>query len=210
MRIDMHPSNYCVLNSTRKEVVEGSVDIIKYHHDLLEKMQIRDKLIILHVGSNVLGKKNSLTRFINNFKKLPKKLQDIIAIENDDKVFNVEDCLYLSRELDIPFVLDYHHYKCNNNGEKIEMFMEKSINSWGKKTPKMHFSSPKNKKDYRSHNDYINVNDFIDFINILVKYNKNIDIMIEAKAKDEALFRLIRELKYKTNYNFLDSTSFEI
>ena len=32
--------------------------------------------------------------------------------------------------------------------------------------------------------------------------------MLEAKAKDEALFRLIRELKYKINYTFLDETSF--
>ena len=40
--------------------------------------------------------------------------------------------------------------------------------------------------------------------------NKDFDIMIEAKAKDEAMFKLIRELKYKTNYNFIDETSFEI
>lgn len=32
--------------------------------------------------------------------------------------------------------------------------------------------------------------------------------MIEAKQKDEALFRLVRELKYKTNYQFLDETTF--
>ena len=34
--------------------------------------------------------------------------------------------------------------------------------------------------------------------------------MIEAKAKDEAMFKLIRELKYKTNYKFSDETSFEL
>ena len=34
--------------------------------------------------------------------------------------------------------------------------------------------------------------------------------MIEAKAKDEAVFKLIRELKFKTNYKFIDETSFEI
>ena len=32
--------------------------------------------------------------------------------------------------------------------------------------------------------------------------------MIEAKAKDEALFKLIRELKYKTDYQFIDDTTF--
>ena len=39
-------------------------------------------------------------------------------------------------------------------------------------------------------------------------FNKDIDIMLEAKAKDDALFRLVRELKYKTNYNFIDETTF--
>ena len=32
--------------------------------------------------------------------------------------------------------------------------------------------------------------------------------MIEAKKKDEAMFRLIREIKYKTEIQFLDDTSF--
>ena len=76
----------------------------------------------------------------------------------------------------------------------------------------MHFSSPKSKlkKEYRSHNDYIDVKEFVKFINILKKENKDIDIMLEAKKKDEALFRLVRELKYQTNIKFLDETSFMI
>ena len=32
--------------------------------------------------------------------------------------------------------------------------------------------------------------------------------MLECKAKDDALFRLVRELKYKTNYKFIDETTF--
>ena len=34
--------------------------------------------------------------------------------------------------------------------------------------------------------------------------------MIEAKKKDEALFRLVRQLKYLTNYEFIDETSFNV
>ena len=30
------------------------------------------------------------------------------------------------------------------------------------------------------------------------------------KEKDQALFRLVRELKYKSNYKFIDSSSFEV
>lgn len=210
IRVDMHPSNFCVLNSTRIEVVKSSFDIIKYHYDIMNKIDIKDKIIILHVGSSVLGKKNSITRFINNFNNLPQELQKIIAIENDDKVFNIDDCLYISSKIGVPVVLDYHHFKCNNTGEKIDKYLDKIIDSWKAKTPKMHFSSPKSKREFRSHSDYINVDDFMDFINILSKYNRDIDIMLEAKEKDEALFRLVRELKYKSNYKFIDSTSFDV
>lgn len=208
IRVDMHPSNFCVLNSTKVEVVKSSFDIIKYHYDIMEKMGIVDKVIILHIGSSVLGKKNSISRFINNFLLLPKYLRDIIVIENDDKVFNIDDCLYISSKIGVPVVLDYHHFKCNGTGEGIEKYLDKVIDSWGERVPKMHFSSPKSKKDFRSHSDYIDVDEFMEFMTILSKYDKDIDIMIEAKEKDEALFRLVRELKYKSNYKFIDSTSF--
>ena len=209
MRVDMHPSNYLVLNSVKKEVVENSLNILKYHYDLLNKLNIDNKLVILHVGSSVLGRKNSITRFINNFKKLPKAIQNMIAIENDDKVFDIKDCIYISKKLNIPIVLDYHHFKCNGDDD-ITKYLDDIINSWKDITPKMHFSSPLNKKEFRSHSEYIDVDNFIEFIDILAKYNKDIDIMLEAKGKDVALFKLIRELKYKTNYKFIDETSFKV
>ena len=209
MRIDMHPSTYCILNSTRKEVVENTTEILKYHYNLLNTMGVKEKLIIIHIGSNTLGKQNSLSRFINNFNKLPTYLKDIIAIENDDKIFTIEDCLYLANKLNIKVVLDYHHFLCNNTGSNINKYIKDILNTWGNITPKMHFSSPKNKREYRHHHNYIDVDNFIKFITILSNYNKNIDIMIEAKSKDEAMFRLIRGLKYKTNYEFIDDTSFK-
>ena len=60
----------------------------------------------------------------------------------------------------------------------------------------------------RSHHDYIDSNTFIEFIDFIKHLPYDIDIMIEAKKKDEALFRLVRELKYKTNYIFFDDTTF--
>lgn len=207
MRVDFHISEYCVLNSVNQDVVENSIEILKYHYRLLESFQIQDKVFIMHIGSNAFGKKNSLSRFIHNFKKLPKYLQDCIVIENDDKVFTLEDCLYLSDVLQVPVCFDYHHFKCN------ESFLDyvKVIKSW-KSTPKMHFSSPKNKtkKEYRSHHDYIDSDSFIQFLSEIKDLDCDIDIMIEAKKKDEALFRLVRELKYKTDYQFIDETTFII
>lgn len=207
LRVDFHPSEYCVLNSVKPEVVHNTIEILKYHYQLLENLKIKDKVLIMHIGSNVFGKKNSLARFIHNFKKLPTNLQECIVIENDDKVFTIEDCIYLSDILNVPICLDYHHFLCN----KSDIDYEKIIKSW-KTKPKMHFSSPKSKtkKEFRSHHDYIDCDSFIEFLTNIRHLNCDIDIMIEAKKKDEALFRLVRELKYKTNYQFIDETTFLI
>ena len=212
IRIDIHPDQYTVLNSTSKKIVDNSFNILKYHYKILKALNIKNKIIILHVGSSTNGKKESIKRFINNYNKLPKYIQNCIAIENDDKVYNIIDVLNLCNKLNVPMVLDYHHYRCNNNGEKLQDYLPKIINTWKGKTPKYHFSSPKSKlkKGFRSHHDFVNSEDFISFLNILKLCDKDADIMIEAKEKDNALFKLVRELKYKTNYKFIDDTTFVI
>ena len=212
LRIDTHPDQYAVLNSMNNKIVKNTVEILKYHYNILDALKIKNKIIILHVGSGTCGKKASITRFINNFKKLPSYIQKCIAVENDDKIYNIIDVLYLCNTLNIPMVLDYHHYVCNNNGEKLEDYIKEIMDTWTNINPKFHFSSPKSnlKKEFRSHHDYINSDDFIKFINMLKIYNKDVDIMLEAKAKDDALSRLVRELKYKTNYEFINETSFII
>ena len=201
-RFDMHLSEYCILNSTNKEVVKRSIDEIKYHYKLLKSFKVKPNLII-HIGSKNFGKENSITRFINNFNKLPNYLKNTLLIENDDKVFNVEDTLKLCQKIKRPMVLDVHHHNCNKSEKDLSNYLNEIFNTWDT-TPKIHFSSPKNKKDIRAHNDYINSDDFINFIKLI---DRDIDIMLEAKAKDDALFRLVRELKYKTNYNFIDETT---
>jgi len=204
MRVDFHPDQFCVLNSTKKDVVNNSIKILEYHYNLLDVLGVKNKILVLHVGSSVLGKDNSIKRFINNFNKLPKYLRDCIAIENDDKVFNASDVIKISNIIGVPIVLDYHHHICN----KSEFDMEDVFDSWKAICPKVHFSSPKNTRDYRSHSEYINSDDFINFIESIKKYNYDIDIMIEAKMEDDSLFRLVRELKYKTDYYFIDDTTF--
>lgn len=207
MRVDMHPSEYCVLNSTRKEVIEKTIIELDYHYKVLKLLGVKDKVVILHIGSGTFGKKNSLARFINSFNSLPEYLRRAIVIENDDKIFNIDDCLYLKGKLGVRVVLDYHHHLCNHESDEINF--EEIFSNW--EVPKIHFSSPKSnlKKDFRSHNEFINIKAFMDFLEI-VRFQNNLDIMLEAKGKDEALFKLVRQLKYYGDYYFIDDTSFEI
>lgn len=212
IRVDTHPDQYAVLNSMDSKIVKNTVEILEYHYKIMDAIGIKDKIIILHVGSSACGKKASITRFINNFNKLPNHIKKCIAVENDDKIYNIKDVLELCHKINVPMVLDYHHFICNNEKEDINDYLKEIIDTWNGKIPKMHFSSPKSKlkKEFRSHSDYINKECFIKFINILKKQDKDVDIMLEAKAKDDAVSRLVRCLKYETNYKFLDETTFII
>lgn len=210
MRVDFHPDEFCVINSVKSEVKENTLKILKYHYKLLEALNIKDKILVVHIGSNIFGKENAIKRFINTFNSYPIYIKECIAIENDDKIFDIKDTLELCEKINRPMVLDYHHYICNSNNLDINLYYKRIFDTWKGVNPKVHFSSPKNntKKDKRSHNDYINVDDFIIFLEQIKFFNYDIDIMLEAKAKDDALFHLVRMLKYKTNYQFIDDTSF--
>lgn len=209
MRVDMHVDHYYVLNSINQDVVLSTINILKFYKNIFKAMDIGGKLI-MHIGSKAMGKRESIKRFINNFNMLDEDVKNIIILENDDKIYNIKNTLNLCKKLNIPMVLDYHHYLCNRGSEKIEDYILEIFNTWNDDIPKIHFSSPFNKQNYRSHHDYIDIKSFLLFISKIKFCNKDFDIMLEAKAKDEALFRLIRQLKYYANYFFEKNTIFFI
>lgn len=211
IRIDSHPDQFCVLNSTRKEVIENSFRILKFNQKIFKALKIDGK-VILHIGGNVDGKDESIKRFKDNFYKLPSSIRKMIILENDDKIFTVTDVLELCEDLKIPMVLDYHHYICHHGKEKIQDYLPRIFATWDNTgyLPKIHFSSPKSSKEKRSHSTYINLKSFLKFLDIIKQYKQDIDIMLECKGKDEALFRLSRQLREISYINFIDNSTFEI
>lgn len=194
MRITLHLDPYYVLNSTRDDVVSSTINILEFYHIMFKYMKI-DYKIVTHLGGKAGGKKLGMQRFIDHFYLLSYDIKKHLIIENDDKVYNIRNILKVCEKIHIPCVLDYHHFMCNKNNEKIEDYLERIFNTWDD-IPKIHFSSPKSKKEKRAHNDYIDINDFVKFLDKAKKLNRDFDIMIEAKSKDDALFRLVRQLKY--------------
>lgn len=209
MRVDTHPDQFCVLNSTKKGVVKQSIEILEFHQSLFEAMGITSKTV-LHIGGGIDDKVEAMKRFKKTFLKLKKQIKENIILENDDKVFTVEDTLFLCEDLGIPMVLDYHHYICNKVKPLTDEMLVRIIHTWDKTNlpPKMHFSSPKSQKEKRSHSDYINYKAFVLFLKRIQFLNTDIDIMLEAKAKDATLFRLARQLKFKTDLEFITPTTF--
>jgi len=168
--------------------------------------------LVMHVGGLYKDKRSSIERFKENFIKLPDRIRKRIILENDDKSYTARDVLDICKDIKIPMVLDIHHHKCVNNGEKLEELLPEIFDTWNGEyfTPKIHFSSPKSINDFRSHADDIDINEFIEFIKIAKRFDRDFDVMLEAKNKNTALFNLSNSLEEVPFINKINEGSFEM
>lgn len=197
LRVSTHPGQYSVINTNKDSTFKNTLKDLKYHNRLLSAMNLdNEAVMVTHVGGVYGDKEKALERFVENFYKLPSSIQKRLVIENDDTSYSIGDVLELCKKIKRPMVLDVHHHNCYNQGENLEDYLLEIFNTWNilKRPPKIHFSSPKSKKEPLSHADYINTEEFINFLEITEGYT--FDVMIEAKKQDGAVFRLKEELKH--------------
>ncbi|MTI81803.1 MAG: UV DNA damage repair endonuclease UvsE [Firmicutes bacterium] len=207
IRVTFHPDHFTVLNTPDEEVFRKSLIDLVHHARIFNAMKLdyHSKLVI-HVGGGYKDKISSLERFVENWAKVPKGLQHRITLENDDKTYTASEVLYLCNKLQLPMVLDIHHFRCNHDeDEKMAEIIPEFINTW-KNTelpPKIHVSSPKNEKDLKSHHEFIDPDDLYPFLKLMRKHNVNFDVMVEAKQKDKAMFQLVKDLERYPNIKLL-------
>ena len=211
MRVDTHPDEFNVINSINPKVVENTKINLLRQAQWFEDFKYDLGKMVIHIGGATNGKKAGLERFITNFATFPYEVKSKIIIENDDKTYTAQETLNLCNELNLPMVLDVHHHNCNNNGENIYELIPKIFSTWKneKLPPKFHFSSPRDGEKDRKHSDFINANDFITFLENIKSFNTDIDIMLECKEKDLALFKLADDIKVlKPGYKWVDKSTF--
>lgn len=213
-RISAHPDHYTLINSSSDKVLEDSIRDLDYHVKLYEAMGLDDYKykLVMHVGGVYKNKDLSIDRFKENFVKLPDRIRKRLILENDDKAYTAKDVLGICKELKVPMVLDVHHHNCANNGEVLGDMLSDIFKTWEGEYfgPKIHFSSPKTLKEFRSHADDIDPNEFEQFLKIAKKTDVDFDVMIEAKNKDNALFNLSNKVKEFENIRWINEGHFEV
>ncbi len=213
-RVSAHPDHFTLLNPVKQEVLEASIKDLDYHVQMFEAMGLYDfkYKLVLHVGGMYGDKEKAIERFKINFLKLPDRIRRRIILENDDKSFTASDVLGICEELHIPMVLDVHHHNCANNGEPIETLLPRIFDTWSQEVypPKIHFSSPKSEKEFRSHADYIDYSEFMSFLKVAKAFNEDIDFMLECKMKDRALLELSDKLKQTDGIIQVNKATFKI
>src|SRR6476661_4693448 len=196
MRLTCHPGQYNVLSSPNPNIIKNTFLDLNHHCDILDKMHMgKDSVIVVHGGGAYGDKTEALTRLVNNIKNLPTKTRNRLVLENDEKVYSIEDLLPVCELLSIPLVIDFHHDDINPSTKPTEYYYKRIFDIWKKRgiKPKVHVSNSCvgidkdcNIMQRAKHGDYV-----IFLHDSLLKIKFPIDVMIEAKMKERALFKLI-------------------
>ena len=196
MRITSHPGPFNVLTSPHPHVVDNCIKDLSIHGEVFDMMGLSRtpyNKINIHIGGAYGDKPAAMKRFCKNFELLPESVRSRLTVENDDKasMYSVVD-LYegVYKVIGIPIVFDYHHHAFCTGGLSEEDALEVAISTWPTDIiPVVHYSESRS-REYedpkirpQAHSDYV-----IDYIDT---YGNEVDIMVEAKAKELAV------LKYK-------------
>ncbi|WP_205501065.1 UV DNA damage repair endonuclease UvsE [Rufibacter psychrotolerans] len=200
LRLTYHPGPFNVLATNSEQVLTKTIKELGQHAEVMDLLHLPHSpfaKINIHVGGAYGDKESALARFAENYTNLPDNVRTRLTVENDDKVnmFSVRDLLWLHQQTNIPVVFDYfHHEFCTGGLSEEEAFLA-AVETWPQEvTPVVHFSSPKKKYEdpaavQTAHADYI--------YSHVKRYGHDVDIMFEAKAKDEAVMRYLQEYRIK-------------
>jgi UV DNA damage endonuclease len=197
-RILMHPGQYNQVGSKTRSVFEKTIEDLTHHANILDAMGIdQNGVLIVHGGGTYGDKSTTIRRWMDQFDELPQNVKNRLVIENCERQYSTRDCLYISEELGIPVVFDFHHYKCyqkihpDHDQESIQDLLPQVVETWTKqgKRPLMHISEQGCGK-IGHHSDFIE-----QLPSDLLSYTQShpdiwIDVEVEAKMKEQAIFRL--------------------
>ncbi|QHE53860.1 UV DNA damage repair endonuclease UvsE [Pontibacillus sp. HMF3514] len=197
LRTSFHPGQFTLFTSDKEHVIENSVRDMEFHYRMLEAMGLeKEGYINIHIGGAYGDKSLALERFKKNIQRMPDEVIGQMTIENDDKTYTGEETLEIAEHADIPVMFDYHHEMANLSSVSYEGLLERFFATWNRTgwPPKVHISSPKSEKQYRSHADFVDLEFALPFLKACREVTDELDVMIEAKEKDRALMKFMDEL----------------
>jgi UV DNA damage endonuclease len=197
LRVSMHPGQFTVLNSPRREVVESSVKELEYHAEFLDALGIADShKIVIHLGGVYDDKTQSLRRFIQICKSLDRRIKARLVIENDERCYSIADAFIASKAIGVPVVFDVFHHRWNPALERYSLrsIIQLSATTWRKRDGrvKIHYSNQRPGQPPGTHSRSVSVQRFQAFYNEVS--DLDLDIMVEVKDKERSVLKLMQWL----------------
>lgn len=197
-RITFHPGQFNILCSPKPEVVEKTYKELRQHGQIMDFMGLprtHEAPINIHVGGTYGEKPAAIKRFIQNFPKLDDCVKSRLVLENDDKPaqYSVSDLYEIWQSCGTPITFDYHHHRCYNDPMPEKEALELAAKTWPKGIRQLcHYSSAKKLHEdasviMRAHADYV--------YEPIEDYGMELDIEIEAKAKELAVQKYVKQFE---------------
>jgi UV DNA damage endonuclease len=215
LRISFHPSQFTLFTSTSEQITKNAVKDMRYHYQMLEAMGLQasaGSLINIHIGGAYGNKQEAIVRFHENLRSLPAEIKGIMTLENDDKTYHSAETLAVCQRENIPFLFDYHHHIANLGDMVLTDLLPATYQTWYAKNlqPKIHISSPKAEDAFRSHADFVDPKFLQPLLEAVKSIGEDVDFMIEAKMKDQALLKLVDDLSKQRGIKRLSGGSISI
>jgi UV DNA damage endonuclease len=207
MRISMHPDQFTLINSIKEDIFERSKNELKYHAQILDLLKLDTSAKIqIHVGGAYGDKEKSMERFVTRFGMLDDSIIRRLVIENDDKLYDLNDCLKINAQIQIPILFDVFHHKLNNSKTyTAEDSFKCTTKTWNEKRdgiPMVDYSSQEPNGSPRQHTEIINIEDFDLFLKQTQQFD--FDLMLEIKDKEKSAIKAITlAIKDWRVHNFL-------
>lgn len=190
-RLTMHPGQYNQLVSLTPKVIANTIRELDYHAQMLDLMGLdQDAVMIIHMGGVYGDRVAALERFEKEYAKLPENIKRRLVLENDELGYSVSDLLPICTKLGIPLVLDWHHHHINpGNATDLISLLPQINKTWTDRgiKPKQHYSESRagavSIMEKRAHSDRVQA---------LPPTTDDVDLMIEAKDKEQAVFHLYK------------------
>lgn len=196
MRVAMHPDQFVLINALNEDIFQKSVSEILYHTQILDLLGLDETAKIqIHIGGVYHDKVTSIKRFVDRYHTLPEEIKRRLVIENDERLYDIHDCLSIHDATKIPLVFDVFHFRCNNRGELIDSVFSKVNKTWRQKdgVAIVDYSSQDPAKRTGAHAATVSLEDFESILSALKGFD--FDIMCEIKDKEKSALRVASALK---------------
>ena len=192
MRISMHPGQYTLLNSPRPEVAAAARADLAYHARVLDLLGLdRTAKIQIHVGGRYGDKATALERFVREAERLDPAVRARLAVENDERLFNLDDVLTASRATGLPVLLDVFHRQVYPDGRTLPEALAAARATWDPQDgpPMVDYSSPLPGGRPGSHAHTLDEAHFRRFLAESAPHD--FDLMLEVKDKERSALRAL-------------------
>jgi UV DNA damage endonuclease len=187
IRLSLHPGQFIQPGSPNDDVSPRSIAELRYIVQLLDLFGSPDSVCVLHLGGAYGDKESASAAFVSALTSEP-EICSYLALENDERVWAVEEVVPVATALGVPAIVDTLHHAINPGSLDLRAAIDLALPIWSGR-PKVHLSSQDSVKQRGAHAWGVEPEDALTLFAALD--GRPADIMVEAKGKEGAVLPLL-------------------